>query len=394
MGSRQLGRLLARTRGPVPVAGSGRAPGWMSISRGAAAGVALICAMNLSEMLVFRTETAAPWLTLSTLLPADLNKGLLALTIPALLLFAVRPNLPSVLRLTCLVCILLPAVFCVQSLLALPAAASDTVRFGLMARPIGVLLMLAVAVIGVLLGGAPSVQGRSSWLAMLFACLLTVVSFPLLMLHEAGFMAVADDDVEAQLVLVPTTTDEQPGRLSEQLEDRIRTAAEIVLRSADGRLLLLHTGADPQIPSQEQLRQTALDSGLSEQQVEVRDAGDDAVAWLQLATAESESGTAPLFVTHWYEVARLQRQALRHAPAVQVRAALQRHAILGQNLLVLKETQRLLQVLLDPLLQFARTMRSPSETERRDPYSAMDTETETDDLSELIEPISEESTAP
>ena len=105
--------------------------------------------------------------------------------------------------------------------------------------------------------------------------------------------------------------------------------------------------------------------------MEVRNAGDDAVAWLQLATAESESGTAPLFVTHWYEVARLQRQALRHAPAVQVRAALQRHAILGQNLLVLKETQRLLQVLLDPLLKFARTMRSPSETERRDPYSAM-----------------------
>ena len=70
--------------------------------------MALIYAMNLAEHLVFQTEIRRPWITQSDLLPAELSRVLLAVTIPALLLFAFRPNLPSIVRLAALVTILLP----------------------------------------------------------------------------------------------------------------------------------------------------------------------------------------------------------------------------------------------------------------------------------------------
>lgn len=388
-----MSRPFSRTRNPGLPTGPGRAPGWMSISRGTAAGMALIYAMNLAEHLVFQTEIRRPWITQSDLLPAELSRVLLAVTIPALLLFAFRPNLPSIVRLAALVTILLPGVFCVQSILAVSEGVSESVRYALLARPVGVLLMLAVAATGVLTGRSPSVQGRSSWLAILFAGLLTVISFPLLLLHEAGFSAFSTDDDESRLVVVPATEGEQSGRLSEQMQDRIRTAAEIVLRSEGGRLVMLRTQVNGQAPSAEELLQTAVDSGLAAQEVDVQEVSGDSVAALKLVVQKSAAADKPLLVTHWYEVARFQRQTLRHCPEVRVRSALQRNAIMGQNLIVLRESQRLLQVLLEPLLRLAATMRSPSETQLADPYSAADTAAEPDDLSGLIEPVSEESTA-
>ncbi|MGB0740242.1 MAG: hypothetical protein ACPGXX_09225, partial [Planctomycetaceae bacterium] len=97
-----MSRLLSRSRlQSLPPQPPGRAPGWVGVSRGAALGIGLLCLMNLAEQFAAGSRSREVWLYSSDMLPDELSRGLLALCVPSMFLFCIRPALPTFLKLTC-----------------------------------------------------------------------------------------------------------------------------------------------------------------------------------------------------------------------------------------------------------------------------------------------------
>ena len=389
-----MSRLLSRSRlQSLPPQPPGRAPGWVGVSRGAALGIGLLCLMNLAEQFAAGSRSREVWLYSSDMLPDEISRGLLALCVPSMFLFCIRPALPAFLKLTCLLTLALPGFFCVQEVMAARQMVVDeTVHYALLSRPIGVLMSLSVAAVGVFLGNTGLARGRSSLLTIVFIAAFTICTFPLLEIQTTGLSLLAGEEERADIVIVPTGGGES-GPRADLVEDRIRTASEIVQRTDGGRLLLLLSAEMGMQPDAESLRSLALDSGLADQQVSMIEVESEMGRWLKPATTAAAPGERCLIVAHWYQLARLKRLVQRGPVEIQLRPAIQRHAISGQNLIVLRESRLLLGELAAPLLSFLSTMRLPSETDLPDPFGEPEAGAADADLDSLFETISEEQTA-
>ena len=362
---------------PMPQLRPSHAPGWVAISRGAAAGLALLLTCSLAEQRQWGTSLIDGWLFSLAPLPATAALALTAFAIPLLLLFTVAPGMPGPLRAICFLTILACCGFCGRDVWLAAEQTSEQIRSAALARPLGLLLILAVTGLGVVGCGSPAVRGRSSWFAMLLAAGLTVATFPVLSIQSDAVRPVPAD-CRAQLIVVPLCPNSESGDLSEALRDRLQTAAAELQRHPAARLLLCRMQQTGTLPEASQLRSAAELQGIAEDRLLIDAQPLPLPALLQQYSAPTATaGDQPpqvLLVSHWYELSRLRLLTRRAGLRPVTAAARQRHALFRQNQLIAAETLLLLRDLAMPAVEFARQSRVASETRLgEDPGTGDDT---------------------
>lgn len=354
---------------PMPQLRPSHAPGWVAISRGAAAGLAVLLMCSLAEQRQWGTSLVDGWLFSLAPLPAAAALALTAFTIPLLLLFTVAPGLPGPLRAICFLTILACCGFCGRDVWLASEQTSEQIRSAALARPLGLLLILAVTGIGVVGCGSPAFRGRSSWFAMLLAAGLTVATFPVLSIQSDAVRPVPAD-CKTRLIVVPLCPNSETGELSDALRDRLQTAVAELQRQPAARLLLCRMQQTGALPEASQLRAAAELQGLPEHRLLI-----DAqplplpALLLQYSAPAATAGEQPpqvLLVSHWYELSRLRLLARRAGLRPVTAAARQQHALFRQNQLVAAEALQLLRDLALPAIEFAKQSRVASETRLED----------------------------
>jgi len=350
---------------PMPQLRPSHAPGWVAISRGAAAGLALLLTCSLAEQRQWGTSLVDGWLFSLAPLPATAALALTAFAIPLLLLFTVAPAMPGPLRAICFLTILACCGFCGRDVWLAAEQTSEQIRSAALARPLGLLLILAVTGLGVVGCGSPAVRGRSSWFAMLLAAGLTVATFPVLSIQSDAVRPVPAD-CKAQLIVVPLCPNSESGDLSEALRDRLQTAVSELRRHPGARLLLCRLQQSGDLPEKSQLRAAAELQGIPEDRLLIDAQSLPLPVLLQQYSARTaKPDTTPaqvLLVSHWYELSRLRLLTRRAGLRPVTVAARQQHALFRQNQLIAQEARLLLRDLTIPAIEFAKQSRVASET--------------------------------
>jgi vancomycin permeability regulator SanA len=329
----------------------GSAPGWMAVARGSALGLSLLLGCNLLEVNVYGTSAVQNWFCDLAPVTPSVAMALMALAATSLLMFSIRPSLPAPVRLA--------AVAMLAGLITLPSikawtlsqTLADDSRTLALSGPLGLIMLAAVALIGVLLGGSLLAKGRSSLLAILLSASICVASFLLVAVQSGG---VSDPILlpESGMVVV-LGTDQLPdadGQLPAPMEDRLKTTAQILKDHPTAKLIV--AGGAGTEAMQAWLSSEGIESS---RQIALPDPLELTDLVYQISRLPEVSDSRPIvLIAHWYQLARLRWLCRREHLQVAAVAADQDHAVFGQNTLVARETALLLKLAVDPVVGFAR----------------------------------------
>lgn len=341
---------------------NGPAPGWMGVARGAALGLACLLTLNLMEVLVHGTSAVENWFCSLQPLTQPMCIATIAMAATSLLLFSMKPGLPGPVWFATLGLVLLFAGFCGRELWQIAERTPDPIRITAMARPLGILMLLAVGGIGVLTGNADSVRGRSSLLAIVCSSAVTIVAFAVVTIQSGGLSDALPDE-SLPVILVLGCGLNADGTATETLSDRVLTGCRL-LRDGHGKRLVLSGSADTDAGLEsESMKQIAIAAGVAETVLLLHDGGSKQVASIRFVAGlpELNEDRRVIVVSHWYQLARARLLARRSGLSVAAVAAEQQHALFGQNLLVAKEVSALLLAFVEPGLDFVRTSAQPSD---------------------------------
>ena len=325
------------------------APGWTSVSRGAALGIAVITTFNLLEVYVFRTSAVNNWLCNFRMITQPLCIAILAMLSTALLMYSMKPVLPGVVWMATIGLITILVVFAGWELWEITQRVPENLRQTAMSRPLGVLMLLAVAGMGILIGDSPAAYGKASLLTIAGSSVLTVLGFVVVTLQSGSIGDTLPADA-APAILVLGCTVESDGAPSEALTDRMTTGSKLHL-DGHGKLLILSGGpGEGNVTESQAMQKLALEAGVPETALLLDSAGINAANSLRFAAAlpELQDDRRIIVVSHWYQLARI-RMLGRHA-GLQVIAipAEQQHALFNQNRIYAQEVTAFLKTSCEP----------------------------------------------
>lgn len=349
---------------PMKTSPSDRAPGWIAVTRGAALGMAALVALNLAEVQVLGTSAVDNWLVSLRPLSETLGVVALAAMIPCLLLYVVRPALPGVLRTVVFLSLLAMCGAWARELMQANAIADPLQRNAALTRPLGLLLINLVIVIGIPGSALLSNQGRSSVFSILFSAILTLAGFPILSIQTEG-VPIGGSGAAARAVVVFATAGDAGGELSEAMIDRLTTAMEQLREHPRSVLVLCGSAGDRQLATVAQMRKFVTDGGVQESRIRDDSAGGELQSVLQRVRELPQVRGEPevVLVSHWYELARLKMLSHRSGLRARLVAAKQQHALFGQNRLVVFEAWLYGRAMVEPAMSFLQDVRVPSEAE-------------------------------
>jgi len=347
----------ATTRNPFY---GGPAPGWLAVSRGAALGFSGLLVLNLLEVFVHSTSAVQNWFTRLDPLTQPVGITVLSMAATALLMFAMRPALPGPVWLASIGTVVVLAGFCGKELWQISQSVPEPMRTTAMARPLGIVMLLAVAGMGILLGNASSVRGRSSFLAILFSSILTIAGFAVVTIQSGG---VSDSLPSAPVPVIlafgcPLDSDGKP---SEELTDRVKTASGLLLEK-QGDMLVFSGAHDAEFVSRnDAMQELATEAGVADSSIVMNPNVGNTAASIQFLESlpELKEDRRIIAVSHWYELSRIRLLARRSGLAVSAIAAEQEHALFNQNRLVAREVADLLKTLCEPAVEFGRQFVRP-----------------------------------
>lgn len=356
------------------------------MSRGAALGLAVLLALNLVEVLTLGTSSVRNWFCSFHPLNQTAGIAILAISIPSLLLFVMRPALPGPVQLATMGTLLALGGFCAWRIWIIQKQIPEVDRTAAMLKPLGLMLICSVAGFGVIAGNSIHVRGRSSFLAILFAAVMSMLAFLVVSIQSGGVSDVIPPTA-LPVVVVTSLSPETDGSMSEALTDRIETAARLVTDGWAKKVLLCSVGeADQAVPTAA-MADVAVAAGVPASEVLQSTAGVDLDAALSAAVEAGLGEERKLaFVSHWHELATIRILAARRKLEVTAVPARQSHALFGQNMMVAKEVIRLGKRLIDPVIYYAKSAqdKEPPETndEGLEPKKTADDEMEFPEFNE------------
>ncbi len=325
------------------------APGWISVSRGAALGIATIMAFNLLEVFAYDTSAVNNWLCNFRMITQPLSIAILAMMATALLMYSMRPALPGTVWMATIALVTIVALFTGWDLWEVTQRVPEDLRQTAMSRPLGILMLLAVAGMGILVGDSPVAYGKASILTIATSCLLTVLGFVVVTL-QSGSMSDPIPADAVPVILVLGCTVDSDGAPSEALADRVATASKLQVNGHGKSLVLSGGPGEGTVTESQAMQKLAIADGVSESALQLDPAGISAVASLQFAAAlpELQEDRRLIVVSHWYQLARI-RMLGRHA-GLQIIAvpAVQEHALFNQNRLYAQEAVAFLKICFEP----------------------------------------------
>jgi vancomycin permeability regulator SanA len=325
------------------------APGWINVSRGAALGLAVITTFNLIEVYAFNTSAVNNWLCNFRMMTQPFCIAILAILATALLMYSMKPALPGSVWMATAGVVVLVAVFAGWDLWDVTQQVPEDLRQTAMSRSLGILMLLAVAGMGILVGNSPAVSGKLSILTLTGSSLLTVLGFVVVTLQSGSIGdPLPSDTVPVILVLGDTLSSD--GTPSEALTDRVATGSELQI-DGHGKRLILSGGPGESMNSESAaMKELALKNGVPEAALLPDPAGISASLAIRFVTElpELKDDRRIIVVSHWYQLARI-RMLGRHA-GIQVFAipAEQQHALFNQNRLYAQEVAAFLNTCLEP----------------------------------------------
>jgi hypothetical protein len=334
----------------------------MAACRGAALGLAVLLGFNLLEVFACGTESADSWIC--SLSPASGSVGIvvLAMAATALLLFAMHPALPGPVWMTALGVVLLFCAAIGRDLWNASQILPQSDRTTALIRPVGVLMLLCVAGVGILTGRSDRVRGRSSWLMILMTALITIAAFCIITVQAGGRGDPLPAESVAMIVVVgdPLTADEQ---LSEVLLDRLRVVATLQADYGDAPVALCGVTEHSEELSADVRGELTSTAGISEDRLILITGPAESAQVIRTIAARPElnENRRVILIAHWYQLARLRLLSRRSELAATLLAADQTHALFNQNLLVAKEVAATLISLADPGVQFLRGVAVPAQ---------------------------------
>lgn len=325
------------------------APGWISVSRGAALGIAIITAFNLLEVFAYDTSAVNNWLCNFRMITQPLGIAILAMMATALLMYSMKPALPGTVWMATIALVTIVALFTGWDLWEVTQRVPADLRQTAMSRPLGILMLLAVAGMGILVGDSPVAYGKSSILTIVLSCILTVLGFVVVTL-QSGSMSDPIPADAVPVILVLGCTVDSDGAPSEALADRVATASKLQV-DGHGKLLVLSGGpGEGTVTESQAMQKLAISDGVSESAFRLDPGATSTVNSLQFVVAlpELKDDRRLIVVSHWYQLARI-RMLGRHA-GLQVIAvpAVQEHALFNQNRLYAQEAVAFLKTCFDP----------------------------------------------
>ena len=338
------------------------APGWMAVSRGSALGLSCLMVLNLLEVFVHSTSIVENWFSNLQPLTQPVGITVMAMSAVALLMYSMRPALPGPVWFASIGMVLILLGFCGREIWQISQTVPEELRTTVIARPLGIVMLLAVAGIGIVAGNARSVRGRSSFLAILFSAILAIVGFAVVTVQSGG---ISDSlpETEVPLILVFGCQLDSDGKPSEALIDRVKTASRLVL-AKHGKILVL-SGAlnDGSVSEPEVMQQVATAAGVASTLIVLDPNGTNTAASMRFAASlpELRDDRRIIGVSHWYQLARIRLQARQSGLTMFAIAADQEHALFNQNILVAREVVDLLRAFCEPAIEFSRGLVRPAD---------------------------------
>ena len=318
--------------------GAQNAPGWIGVSRGAALGIAIITTLNLLEVFAFNTSAVNNWLCNFRMITQPLCMAILTMLATATLMYSVKPALPVTVWMATLVLVTIVAVFAGWDLWEVTQRVPENLRQTAMSRPLGILMLFAVAGMGILVGDSPSAYGKSSLLIIAGSSLLAIMGFVVVTLQSGSIGDPIPSDA-APAILVLGCAVESDGTPSEALTDRMSTGDKLFL-DGHGKLLILSGGPGAgNVTESAAMKKLALAAGVPETKLLLDSAGINAAGSIQYAAAlpELKEDRRIIVVSHWYQLARIRMLGRQAGLQVIAVPAEQQHALFNQNRLYAEE---------------------------------------------------------
>ena len=336
------------------------------MARGAALGLACLLILNLLEIFVHGTSAVENWFCSLKPLTQPLCIAVLAMAATSFLMFSMRPALPGPVWFATFGLVLMLSGFCGWEVLRLNQQVPDAMRVTAMARPLGILMLLAVAGIGVLTGNADSVRGRSSYLAIVTSAAIAMTAFAVVTIQTGGLSDTVSEMPVAAILVLGCGLDAD-GTASDALSDRVLTGCKL-LRGGNSPLLVLsgRPGTNG-VTESAAMQQLSMASGVSESSLLLDESGTDLAASIRFVKGlpELKEDRSVIVVSHWHQLARARLLARRTGLTVVAVAAEQQHALFNQNLLVAKEVGALLKAFCDPGVEFVRRSASAADGKQK-----------------------------
>lgn len=318
--------------------GAQNAPGWIGVSRGAALGIAMITTLNLLEVFAFNTSAVNNWLCNFRMLTQPLCLALLAMLATASLMYSMKPALPRTVWMATLGLVAIVAVFAGWELWDVTQHVAENLRQTAMSRPLGILMLFAVAGMGIVVGDSTSAYGKSSLLIIAGSSLLAVLGFVVVTLQSGSIGDTIPSDA-APAILVLGCTVESDGTPSEAMIDRMAAGNRLFL-DGHGKLLILSGGpGEGSVTESAAMKKLALEAGVPETNLLLDSAGINAADSVQYAAAlpELKEDRRIIVVSHWYQLARIRMLGRQAGLQVIAVPAEQQHALFNQNRLYAEE---------------------------------------------------------
>lgn len=327
----------------------------MSVARGSALGLACMITLNLLEIFVHDTSAVDNWLCSLKPLTEPACIAVLAMSATSLTLFSMRPALPGSVRMVTFGLVLMFSGFCGWELWQVAQRTPDPLRVTAMARPLGTLMLLAVAGIGVSTGNSDSVQGRASLFTIGTATVIAMIAFTVVTIQTGG-LSDAIPEAPGPAILVLGCALNPDGTPSDALKDRVHTGGQLFQKGSSRLLVLSGNPGSPGKSEPAVMKQLSLNSGVTETAILLDEGGTNIAASIEFVAhlPELSSDKRVIVVSHWYQLARVRMLARRSGLSVVAVAAEQKHALFSQNQLVAREVGALLKSICDPGLEFLR----------------------------------------
>ncbi len=341
--------LRPETRYTTQGYGIQNAPGWIGVSRGAALGIAMITTLNLLEVFAFNTSAVQNWLCNFRMITQPLCIAILTMLATAALMYSVKPALPAPVWMATLVLVTIVAVFAGWELWEVTQHVPENLRQMAMSRPLGILMLFAVAGMGMLVGDSPSAYGKSSLMVIAGTSLLAVMGFVVVTLQSGSIGDPIPSDA-APAILILGCGVESDGKPSEALTDRMATGDKLFLEG-HGKMLILSGGpGEGSVTESAAMKKLALEAGVPETKLLLDSAGINAADSIQYASAlpELENDRRIIVVSHWYQLARIRMLGRQAGLQVIAVPAEQQHALFNQNRLYAEEATAFLKTCCAP----------------------------------------------
>jgi vancomycin permeability regulator SanA len=330
--------------------GAPNAPGWIGVSRGAALGLACIAAFNLFEIFAFNTSAVHNWLLSFRMIAQPLCIAVLSMLATALFMYAMKPGLPGAVWLatTCLVAFV--TAFVGWDLWEVNQNSPENLRQTAMSRSLGVLMLLAVAGMGILVGDSNAVHTRSSLVTMGVSCALTLLGFVVVTL-QSGSIGDAMPSDAVPVVLVLCGDIDIDGKPSEALHDRVNTAIQLFKDGHAKLIVLSGSPGDDSATGAAAMKLMAVQAGVLETAVVLDKGGIDAAQAVQFANHLPELGDDHrlIVVSHWYQLARIRMLGRQAGIQIFAVPAEQKYVPYGQNRLYAQEVMAFLKTCVNPV---------------------------------------------